>query len=327
MRKLIGLVVVLLALYGGYWLVGSRAALRGAETALINARAEGWGDAEAVHLAGFPSRFDLTFTAPMLRRADGAVEWRAGTMQILMLSYRPNEVIAWFPHEQVLRAAGQDYAVTVEDMRASAGVSASPDLPLSHVTLVIKTPQIAAPDGSTLAAAEVRGAIRAAGEPGRYDLGVEVIDLDLPGATLATLANGATIPQRIEWLHLDAALSYDRPLDRHTGETPPRLLATDLRDFELHWGGMALAAQGTVEITATGQPEGRILLRATEWRRMLDMAVDAGLIAPKLAPTMQALGAQMAAASGGEVLELPLVFANGRMSLGPLPLGAAPYLQ
>ncbi len=332
MRKLIGVVVVLMALYGGYWAVASKAALRGAEAAVAQAQTEGWGNAKAVSLAGFPARFDLTFTEPMLRRGDGTLEWRAPLMQLFMLSYQPNKVIAWFPQDQVLRAGGQDFAVTVADMRASAAVSASPDLPLSDVTLVVKAPRIAAPGGAALAARELRAALRAGATAGQYDLGFELLDLDLPQALLAAqtgaaLSGGAVPPTRAERLHLDAALSYDRAFDRHAGQTPPRLLAADLHDFEIRWGAMVLAASGAVEVTATGQPEGRIMLRATEWRQMLALAVEAGLIAPKLAPTLTAMAGQMAAASGGEALELPLIFAAGRMSLGPLPLGAAPYLQ
>jgi len=54
----------------------------------------------------------------------------------------------------------------------------------------------------------------------------------------------------------------------------------------------------------------------------------AGLIKPEVAPTWVNVFALLAAQTGDpEDLDLPLVFAKGRMSLGPLPLGPAPRMN
>lgn len=321
MRRLIGLVLVLVVLYGGYWFVGARAVTATAQAALTEARASGQADAAGFALAGFPSRFDLTIDAPVARSADGAVEWSAALIQVFMLSYRPNKVIAWFAPRQTLRLGRQTFDLTVTDMRASAAVGLSTDLPLADVTLVGTAPRLVAADGAALAAREMRAALRGAGEA-RYDLGVEVLDLDLPAPALPQ-----GMPARLQRLYLDARVTLSAPLDRHARLGPPQVTAIELNLAEIVWGGMVLRADGAVSITASDQPEGRILIRATEWQQMLDLAAGAGLVAPKLLPTVQAMAAQMALSPGGDVLELPLVFANGRMSLGPLPLGPAPSLR
>ena len=75
MRKLIWIVAIFAALYGGYWFVGSRAALTGMEAALDRMKAEGLGTYRAVTLRGFPSRFDITIDKPELVSGTGA---RAG---------------------------------------------------------------------------------------------------------------------------------------------------------------------------------------------------------------------------------------------------------
>jgi hypothetical protein len=58
---------------------------------------------------------------------------------------------------------------------------------------------------------------------------------------------------------------------------------------------------------------------------VLRLGVALGLIRPETAPTVERAGESLARIGGNaEVLTLPLVFAGGRMSLGPIPLGPAP---
>jgi hypothetical protein len=53
-----------------------------------------------------------------------------------------------------------------------------------------------------------------------------------------------------------------------------------------------------------------------------------GLVQPEVAPTVERMMETMAASSGDpQVLDLPLKFSSGRMSLGPLPLGPAPRMN
>jgi len=78
-------------------------------------------------------------------------------------------------------------------------------------------------------------------------------------------------------------------------------------------------------IDAAGQPEGRIDLRVTDWRKVMTAATDLGLVRTEFAKTAENALAQLALASGdAETLEMPLKFSAGRASLGPFPLGPAP---
>lgn len=323
MRRLIWLTVTLMALYGGYWVLGAQAVERGAQAALAAARADGRADAAAVDLAGFPSRFDLTVTEPRLQSRDGMLAWSAPVAQILALSYRPQEVILYAPPQQSLRLGRQIFALINEDMRASAAVRIGSDLALDRATAVLAAPRLQPQgDGPALAARELRAALRAGDGPA-YDLGVELLDLDLPPAILT---NGR-LPARIARLHLDAALGLTAPLDRHALARPPMLSTLTLRSGTLDWGGMVLTADGTLEITATGQPEGRILLRTRDWQKAIELAAETGLLPPERLPMLLLIGGQMASQSADGALELPLIFRQGQMALGPMPLGPAPYLR
>lgn len=328
MRLLLWLSLVLAVLYGGYWVVGSRAVKAGAETALADLRAQGVAEYSEVALHGFPSRFDLTVRDVGLTGAGGALRWQAPFLQVFALAYRPHHVIAVWPQEQSLTLAGEPVALQSQDMRASAVVEPGTALTLDHAAFVARAVALQGSAGRSAEIADLRLAIRKAqdGEPLAQDIGVEVLGVT-PSPALKALADpSASLPATIDWLRLDATAGLDRPLDRFAGAGEgPRLTGLELREFNLRWGDLSVEAEGGFEVTATGQPEGRITLRADRWREILHLATTAGLMREEIAPTVENALARLAEASGSpETLELPLVFQRGRMSLGPIPLGAAP---
>ena len=69
------------------------------------------------------------------------------------------------------------------------------------------------------------------------------------------------------------------------------------------------------------------MLRTHDWQKMLQLALQAGLVPPERMIMFGAIAGQMAAQTDDGAVELPLSFHNGMTSLGPLPLGPAPYLQ
>lgn len=324
MGRLIWVVLGLTALYGGYWVVGAQAVERGAQAALATGRAEGIADAKGVTLAGFPSRFDLTLDAPRLQSADGAVAWAAPFAQVFALAYRPNEVILFAPQDQTLRLRDQEFSFFNKDMRASAAVQIGADLALNRATAVLAEPRLAPATGPALAAREVRAAVQA--DPALtagYHLGLEILDLDLPPEAMPDPA----LPGQIARLHVDATAQLTAPLDRHAAQSRPALKMIDLRAATLDWAGLVVRAEGMIEITAAGQPEGKILLRSHDWQALLDRVAQAGLVPAERLPMLTTIGTEMASKSDDGALELPLTFRQGQMSLGPLPLGPAPFLR
>lgn len=325
MRGLIWLVAILTALYGGYWVVGSRAALSGAETALSQMKARGLADYGEVSIAGFPSRFDITVETPSFRSADGRLGWGADFLQVLALSYRPNHIIAALPDRQDLVTPAGPATLTGTGFRASAVFAASTKLPLDHAQLVGTTPVLTGAAGWGATASELRAAIRKAqdGTVNAYELALE-----LPGAAprgsladwLSPLADPAADAGRVA---VKAKVTLDRPIDRISG--PRRILAIDLGEAVLFWGRADVSARGAVTLSADGIPEGRVEVTARNWSDLLDFAVARGLVDARTAPTVRKVLGQLALASGdAAALKLPLVFAGGRMSLGPVPLGPAP---
>jgi hypothetical protein len=336
MRGLLWIAGVLVALWGGWWFTGKTVLQRGATTALAEMAAQGRVAEAQVSVAGFPNRWDLT--AEGLRLGDPATGslWQAPFVQVFAMTWKPWHVIAAFPPEQTVQIPGEVLNVTSEGLMASVRAEAALDLPLAEARVAGTALALASDAGWRLALGEFTVALRQ--DPARgaaaYELGFDLAPLT-PDAAFTAAANAvalpdlpaADLPVAAESLWGTVRLEFTAPLDRHAGETRPRISRVELDPVNAAWGALAIAAKGTLEADANGFAEGRIEIEITNWDRLPAILVAAGAITPQVAPTvangMRALAAQSPEPS---VLALPLVMKEGRMSLGPFPLGPAPVM-
>lgn len=326
MRAVIWLTFILAALYGGYWVVGSRAALRGAEAALVQMKAEGRADYASVSIEGFPSRFDLTIDAPKLVSPDGWSGWSAPFVQLLALSYRPNHLIAVFPDSQSFFAGPDQFTLKGERIRASVALSSDTSLTLDHAEMEGHALDLSASTGWQIMAQKLILASRQSDTSGTsHELALVLSDL-APGADLRSLIDPTGLyPAVAETARADMVASFDRPLDRGLTEAPAKLTALKSIDIALKWGNMALTIKGDLTIDPYGYPSGRLALEATDWRAIYGLLRNGGVIAPEVAANFENGLAEVAKAGGdANVLDLPLSFQDGAVWLGPLALGPAP---
>lgn len=325
MRVLLGIIVAVAALWSGYWFVGKSTVESSVAAALAQAPAQGL---EITHqgyaVAGFPSRFDLTFTAPDVQDQAQGFRWQAPFLQLFSLSYKPWHIIATFPPQQQLTLQGQIFDLTADKLQASLVVQPNSDLPLDRSTLVGDNLRLLTGEDLVLAAQTLRLASRL--DPSianTHQLGLELLELT-PAPQIASLM--PQLPAQISILRVDAVTSFTAPLDRNFAQTQPQLTQVDLREALLNWGEMSLNAKGKLAVVE-GYPEGKLELRVTGWRNLLPLLTGMGVISPEHAKTVERFAQMLAAGSGdAQSLTLPLVFAKGRVSLGPIPLGAAPRL-
>ena len=153
-------------------------------------------------------------------------------------------------------------------------------------------------------------------------------ELRPPAAVRALVDPSGAMPDALDRFHLDADLAFDAPWDRFALEDrAPRLTGLALREASLAWGELALSAEGSVEIGADGVPRGRIDLRVEDWRRLLGLLRATGVVGERLAPlTERAMEVLAELSPDPDVIEAPLSFQKGFVSLGPIPLGPAPRL-
>jgi hypothetical protein len=326
MRALVWFAGILVVLYSGYWFVGQRAMLSGTEAFFANASEQGLvAENRGITVQGFPSRFDLTVTDPRLANPRAGVEWQAPFVQILTLSYRPWHVIAAFAQTQSFTTPTGTITLTNQKLQASLVVTPGPSLTLNRTTLVGSDVMAVSTLGWTLSAGDLRLATKI--DPSlanTYDIGVEVADLTPDPALTALMPD---LPRVIDLVRLDANASFSAPIDRFAPEKSPLLTALTIRQGQFNWGSLQAYASGDLTVVA-GVPEGRIDLSVRGWRDLVALMLNTGAIKPEIAPTALTLIEAYAAMSGDpDVLEMPLVFAAGQMSLGPLPLGPAPRLN
>lgn len=336
MRILLALVAALAAAWCGYWFIGA-SAVRSGVTAWFEAReADGWEARYSdLDVQGFPSRFDTTISDIALADPASGLGWRAPFFQVLTLSYTPNHVIALWPHEQRIVTPLRAYTLTSTDMRASLHVAASTALELERAILTAEGLALASEEGGGAWSADALrlAAERADPAPGetypRYHLGLAADAVAAPAALMVADDAGEALPRVIDSIAADVTVTFDAPWDRHALEDiRPQPTRIAVKSSEIRWGNMRLGLSGVLVVGPGGRPDGRLTVRAHNWRRMLDAAKGAGLLQADMVETVRrALGALAEMGDDPKSLEVPLRFEGGRVWIGPLPLGPAPVLR
>ncbi len=322
MRALTILVLVLAAIYSGYWFVGSRTVNSGAADALEQMRMAGWqANVGDIATRGFPSRFDTTLSDLALTPPDGSWQYAAPFVQALALSYAPNKVIAVLPETQTVRIPGQDLIITGTGLRASTGVAASTDLDFQGFTAEGAEITVTSSLGWTINAASLLSAMRPSPvDEMAYDIYGELGEIIFEAGFDELLQ---TAPAVIQSVSIDGVVKLDQPLNRNGLQSiePIQPTALELKSAKLRWGEIELNATGTFDVV-DGYPEGPLDIKVTNWAQLVDALVAAGTMEPEVAKTYRD-AASLLASEVGE-LDMTVTFRGGQMVYGFLPLGPAP---
>ena len=321
MRILTWVVVLLAALYSGYWFVAAKAAREGAETALAEAGARGLEvQHQGLDLTGFPSRFDLTLTEPKLS-GDGW-RWQAPFAQVFALSYSPWKLISALPNTQRLELAGQGIEIASTRMQASLFLRPETALPLDRFDAVVEGASLRGEAGWALGFASANASLIA--QEGGAQAAFRMLEI-VPDQRVSEALNGA-LPATVARLDVLADLGLSQPLGLRAA--PAELTMITLREAHLVWGPLKLTAAGAVVPDPQGLAEGTLDLRVEGWQQGLAAAEAAGVVPEQFRVMLRSVLENLAAQSDEPgVLKLPLVMAQGQMRLGPLPLGPAPRLR
>lgn len=330
MRKLLIIILGLSALWSGYWYVGSSAVEGGITTWLSQQRGGGLNaQYSTLKTRGFPNRFDTTIRDLTLTSPKGDIIWSLPFFQIFALSYQPNHIIAALPKEQTLRLASESISITSEQMKASVVFETGTSLALDRTSVVIDDIKLNSTRGWATSIQSANFATRQTDiRENAHDIAMSVTDYRPPKGFMAQFDPNATLPDFIETVSLMVTLGFDGKWDRFALEGPqPQLMDLQLDDLQLSWGNIDLSAKGSLLVDLNGHLNGQIDVDAKGWRRLVQVAVDAGLLRPNISGTVENLLQQMAEISGdSDTLSAPLKFENGSMGFGPIPLGPAPRL-
>jgi len=332
MRIIVGVVAIAIILWSGWWYLGATAQKTALNGWLDARSAEGWvAERSDISVAGYPNRIDATVSDLMLADPRSGWAWSAPFFQVLMLSYKPNHVIAVWPETQKVSAPDGTAEISSEVMRGSVVFVPDTDLTLDRTQIELKDVAITGEDWT---AALVQGNLAtrkldAETAPDfAHQFGLEATDLSVPGVTAFLKRRAAQVPPVIERAHVDLIASFDAPWDRHAIEgVKPRLTAMRIKDIDLVWGKLRLTAEGRLTVDASGYPVGELNVQARHWREMLKVAVAAGALPRSLAQTAEdALGLVEMLSGKKDLIKVPLTFSDGLTRLGPVPIGPAPRL-
>ena len=324
-RVKIALLLILPLAWILYWVGAAQFSERYAGPRLDGALIEGAAISHGgLSMAGFPHRFELSVARPRLLDARRGMGWSAPSMRLEAASYRPQDVTLRLPDTQQLHLPGETLAVTSTRLDAGMRVRPLARLGLDALRLDATGLRIESPQGwrAGLGAATLR-MDRADRTGRRHDLTIDATDL-VPPTGLA----GGAIPARIDGARLDAQLEFTRPIDRDAADALPPLAALVLRESMVGWGRVEIRAQGTLDFDAAGRPEGRLTLRLTHWRDLLDLVEAADLLGgTELALAERALQSLEDRGDVADQVEVPLTLSDGMIRLGALPLAPIPRLS
>lgn len=332
---LIGVLVVLAALAGGYfayWHYVAQQLEAGVEAwaaeqlALGNDVAFAWDG-----IGGFPLRFEATFRDPAIRwrgpREEGT--WTGATLHAEMAPWnlRRIEVHSDGHHDASLRLAGDPAEWRV----AATGFAGSIDLHSSGLlrgfTLALQQPDITLPDSTALASAAATVMLdQPETPPTDFNMPLARVALDLRGLALPPGTRLVT-EDTVEALSFDATIKGPMPLAplkdalaawRDAGG------AVELNGFAFTQGPLAVTGNATLALDAELQPEGAGTITTAGLSEALEILIRDGLI-----PADRALIARTTAKAlekpgpdGRPQATVGLSLQNRTVSFGPVPLFA-----
>lgn len=328
--RLLKVLVVLGLAWSAYW-YGAGYVLRQGVTAWFAVQTErGWqADFSGISTSGYPARHITTLGNPALADPATGAAWQADWLNMDSPAIWPGQQTLEFPATtQLLSYFDQTVALRAEDMVADLHLKPGRDLVLERMALTSGPWQVDDATGQALAADAIVLSMRGTDQAETYQFDVDAPQF-VPGAALRGLVRpSAALPDSFETLELDMKVRFDRPWDRRALEDRrPQPVEIDLKLAQAKWGALALFAAGQVTVDGNGVPTGELSIKAENWRDMLAIARGSGAVPDyAIGPTEQVLNLLSNMSGNTETLDVKLTLHNGMVTLGPFPLGPAPYL-
>lgn len=330
MMRMVKLAIALGLAWSVYWLASGYLLRQSLSGWFEEQAARGW-QAEVADLStsGFPLRHVTRLDSPALADPATGTAWQADWLELDSPAIWPGQQTVRFAETpQYLSYFDQTVILTAAGMAADLHLRPGTALQVQRMALTAG-PWVLADTAGPLAGARTLGLeMDQLERPETYSVRIGAEDFT-PGARLReTVAQGEGLPAGFEAAELAMTVTFDRPWDRGALEDRrPQPVAIDLALAELQWGPMRLKATGAVTVDPAGVPDGRVTLKAENWREMLALAQASGAL-PSMAAASVETALSLLARIGGnpDALDVDLDFEGGMVALGPLTLGPAPLL-
>ncbi len=332
MRKIVWILIFLIVAFAIYWFTTARILTSGTEAWLDQRRAEGWAADATVGTTGFPFNFQTRLAE--LRIADPETNAAAvlPSLDIIVPAFTPNRAAVSLPPSFDLLAPDAKVRVNSDMLSADMHLAARTSLALKTTGIRISNLSAIGPDGWEMALED--GTLRidlADAANATYDVSFAGTHFEPGRALKAIIDRDNVLPDAFERASLEAAISFDRPWDRMALERArPQPTRFDITLAEAKWGELELKLAGAFDVDANGVPEGKVTVKAVNWRDMIQLGVANGVVPADIAQTAESMLSGLARASGPpNTLDVPLTLSGGFVRFGFIPLGPAPrfYLR
>jgi hypothetical protein len=319
-------VAICLLIYAFWWSYAARAMQRQLEGFRVDGAAQGVTAAwDALDITGFPLRLQAKMTKPSYTNRPAALNWRGDTLSI--------QTLPWSISQVLFETNGQQHfnlgPMVIDGATTSAAVSlsfdgqsrlrqidiAAMDTEAKAGAAALKAKTLAAhwrvsPDDTT--PTDGRDFDAALNGQGLNLQGVEL----LLGPDVEKLVVNVTLQGVPQASATDPSLSI--PAWRAKG-SPIRV-----REFVFVSGGVNIEGEGHLSLTPMGVVDGQLSLTIGGVNKLLDALSAKGLIDPQAKASVGVAAGVMAML--GASVTLPLIFKDGRSTLGPVDIGPAPRL-
>jgi hypothetical protein len=334
MGKLIGLIVVVAVLWGGWWAIASFGLERGFSTWVKERGNRGWqidiGEAEKL---GFPLRLQT-------RVSDVSVKLPATSPQRTTLSafdarrldlstpaYWRGHITAATPFAQMeITGPFPDITIGVEDVIADIRLRPSLDLELDRVSLksgewTATGRALGTIEGKNLDIAMIQRAPRAA----VYDINLDARGVTLQRDVRTLLGLPETWPDAFQTLNGKMTVTFDKPWNRHAKRPDlPQPQRVQLHHAEISWGDVGVLGNVDLAVNANGLATGTVSVQVKDWPTLLNMVDAAGYLPLVYRPQAEQILKSLAQMDGKTSdLDLTISLTDGRISMGFIPLGRA----
>ncbi|MEM9344721.1 MAG: DUF2125 domain-containing protein [Pseudomonadota bacterium] len=323
LRFSVRILIIFAIVWSVWWVIGQQLITRGVPTWLEDRRAEGWQAEVETSVGGFPATWRATFPELLLADPDTGVVYEANGLRLSAPAYAPTRVTAVWPEAQSIASPFDKISIESKVMRGHLGVLPTPDMTLDASEIALEAVTLTGSSGWTasLDSGSLETA-RLSDDPLTHDIQFSAINLRPAEELMFSIDPAGLMPRVLAEFKLDVEAGFDRPWDRAAIEVRrPQFTAIDLENLSVQWGNMALEAAGQFTVDETGAPDGRIEIRATNWREMLAVGQATGAVPENLVPLLETLLTALSEASGNpNTLDAPLIFREGRATFGGLPL-------
>lgn len=319
MRKsLIWTVTILALLYTGAWFASAHFVGR---IPSIMARETDDMALSDISISGFPIHWNADLFGAMMSFRGGGFKAEAEQIAVGTRAIWPNYVELRTVSPVALAETGIKADLTAENgvARIEYALLGS-NLPLSRVSVTADQISLLGHAAWQVETGPLSLVISPVGRDGMHELRGSVFDVTPAAAISLALDPKDRLADLITHLKIVLRLDFPGPIGL-TATAPNDPTAARLEMFQLVWGDMVLIAAGDVTIDPQGLLDGRIELEITQWKSLIDLLGDHGVLETS---HLLLLRRGLENSASGDVLDIPITIEGGQMHLGFVPLGPAP---